>query len=87
MAQPVLIGDAVGTSFRVSPSMLLQTACLTAKRDGCWIRIAGLEITIKILESSFSLGGGLDWSLAGFWGRLPSLSFCAEIWGSLATSA
>ena len=26
-------------------------------------------------------------ALAGFRGRLPSLSFCTEIWGSLATSA
>ena len=44
----MLIGDAVGMSLRVIPSMLLQIACLTAKGEGCCSRVAGLEIEIKI---------------------------------------
>lgn len=56
IAQPVLIGDAVGISFRVISSILLHTACLTAKGDSRWIRIAGLEITMNTRRSSFGLG-------------------------------
>jgi hypothetical protein len=63
-----LISNAVGTSFRVIPSILLHTACLTAKGDSRWICIARLKITIKFQRSSFGLGSGLDQSLAGFWG-------------------
>jgi hypothetical protein len=84
IAQPVLIGDAVGMSLRVIPSMLLHTACLTANGEGCCSRIAGLEMTMKIRSSSFGLAGRPGRDLAGIRGRLPPLS---EIWGSLATSA
>jgi hypothetical protein len=84
IAQPVLIGDAVGMSLRVIPSMLLHIACLTAKGEGCCSRIAGLEMAMKIRLSSFGLAGGLGRDLAGIRGRLPPLS---EIWGFLATSA
>ena len=80
----MLIGDAVGMSLRVIPSMLLQIACLTAKGEGCCSRVAGLEMEMKIRLSSFSLAGGLGRDLAGFRGWLPPLS---EFWGSLATSA
>ena len=86
-AQPVLIGDAVGVSWRVIPAMFLHTACLTANGDGRWSRVAGSDITMKILWSSFGLGGGPDRGLAGFRGRLLPLSFGMEISGSLATSA
>ena len=84
IAQPVLIGDAEGMSFRVIPPMLLHTACLTAKGEGCCSRIVGLEMAMKIRLSSFGLASGPGRNLAGFRGRLPPLS---EIWGSLATSA
>ena len=64
--------------------MLLYTACLTAKGEGCCNRIAGFEIAMKIRLSSFGLAGGLGRDLAGIRGRLLPLS---KIWGSLATSA
>ena len=84
IAQPVLIGDTVGISLRVSPTILLHIACLIVKGKGCYSRIAGLETATKILVSSFSLAGGLGRGFAGIRGRLPPRS---EIWGSLATSA
>ena len=59
IAQPVLIGVAVGMSLRLSLSILLHIACLTAKGEGCCSRIAGLEIATKIRVFSFGLAGGL----------------------------
>jgi hypothetical protein len=84
IAQPVLIGDAVGMSLRVVPLIFLQIACLTAKGEGCCSRIAGLVMVMKIRWSSFGLAGGTVRCLVGTRGRLVPLS---NIWGSLATSA
>ena len=87
IAQPVLIGEAVGMSWRVIPSTLLHTACLTAKGEGRCNRVAGLDIAMKIRLSSFGLAGGPGRDLAGNRGLPLPLFFGARIWGSLATSA
>jgi hypothetical protein len=84
IAQPVLMGDAVGTSLRVIPPMLLQIACLTANGEGCCSRTTGLEMAMKIRLSCLGLAGGAGRDLARIRGRLAPLS---DIWGSLATSA
>ena len=74
-------------SWRVIPSILLHTACLTAKGEGCCSCVARLEIAMKIQLSSFGLASGPGRDLAGNRGLSLPLFFGAGIWGSLATSA